>query len=312
MEQPKADHPAQGTCVGYEIRSPLTFHTLRSGGRSSDPIHIVEEGHVAPRGEVVATWPARPGNPFEGRLLQDGGRYAFWASDAGWYRVDPARKLIILSETAEPVRREVRLFGVPTAVCAFEDGDISIHASGVEVNGQAVLLAGPTKFGKTTLAGAFARAGHRLLTEDTTRCITAGAPAIFPGPAVLRLRSDVAEWLRIPGARPAGSEKDRVSLVFDERLRGSGGAVPLRAILLLRKTTDRPTLRTIPAVEAVREVFGLTFWLPTDAFRAAAFRRIADVVVSVPTFALHRPLTMDSLPEVVALVEDQLSGRAIS
>lgn len=267
------------------------------------PLYVDEQADLAPRGEVVAIWEPRQGNPFHGRLLKDGDRYAFWASDAGWYVIDASVPSISVTKGVDPLRRELRLFGVPAAVCAFEHGDTSIHASAVEIFGQGVLLAGPSRYGKTTLAAAFAKAGHRLLSEDTTRCTTAEKPSIFPGPAALRLRVDVAQSLRMPGATAAAPEGDRVRLIFDESLRGYGGAVPLRAMFFLSQSSGPARLELVPAAEAVRDIFALTFSLPSDASRAASFTRITDLAARVQTLRLHRPMTIESLNEVVALVE---------
>jgi hypothetical protein len=300
-----SDAAAKGSCVGYEVRSTLEFRTLRAGGGT--PLYVDEGAHPPPAGDVVATWKPRPGNPFHGRLIKNQGRYAFWASDAGWYVIDPAVPSIKVTHGPDPVRREVRLFGVPAAVCAFEHGDISIHASAVEVFGQGVLLAGPSMYGKTTLAAAFAQAGHRLLSEDTTRCRTTRPPAIFPGPAILRLRSDVAERLHIPGASALAPQQGRVPLIIDESSRGGGGGVPLRAILLLRPSFQPATLERVAAAEAVRDVFALTFRVPTDASRAACFARVTDLTAQVQNLRLHRPMTIEALHEVVMLVERHLA-----
>lgn len=302
------DGPVQGSCVGYEIRSRLSFATLRRGG--GVPLYVDEQVDLAAEGELLATWQPRPGNPFHGRLVKDGSTYAFWASDAGWYVIDPSVPSIRVTAGVAPLRREVRLFGVPAAVCAFEEGDISIHASAVEVHGRGILLAGPSRYGKTTLAAAFAQAGHRLLSEDTTRCRTTGPPLIYPGPAVVRLRPDVAESLPMSGASAAGgaeSDEGRVPLLFDESLRGDGRPVPLAAILFLRAAAEAAVLQPVPAAEALRDVFALTFRFPTDASRAACFARVADVISRVQTLRLHRRMTIESLTEVVTLVERHIA-----
>jgi hypothetical protein len=302
---------ARGSCAGYEVRSAtLEFNTLRSGG--GDPL-LVERGDEPPTtGEVVARWHPRPGNPFHGRLLRDGASLRFWASDAGWYDIDPSRRVITLSGDAEPLRRELRLFGIPTAVCAFEAGDSPLHASAVEIAGQAVLLGGPSMQGKTTLAAAFAARGHRLLSEDTIRCSLKPVASVFPGPAVVRLRSDVTGSLVIPAAGTASSsfEAGRSAFVFDEEARGTGEAVPLRAIVMLRPGADRPTLTPIQPAEAARDLFSLAFRLPTDASRAACFTRVVDLATRVEVLDLHRPVTIASLGEVVSLVERQVAGSA--
>jgi Serine kinase of the HPr protein, regulates carbohydrate metabolism len=271
------------------------------------PLQVAEVADLTPSGETLITWPELRDHPFHGRLLRDGDRYAFWASDVGWFLVDPrAPSIGIEAGTGDSLRRELRLFGVPTALCVLERGDLSIHAAAVEIDGHGVLLAGPSKFGKTTLAAAFARAGHRLLSEDTTTCTTRGGPALFPGPAAVRLRRDVAVDIGPIGRIVAEDQGDRVRTVLDPATRGDGSPVPLRAILLLRDVTTTPELAPVPVASAIRDVWALTFMLPTDASQSSCFERITDLVSGVETLDLRRPLTMQDLPTVVSLVERRI------
>ena len=144
-----------------------------------------------------------------------------------------------LPDTENVVRREERLWSIPAMLCFLARGDAALHAAAVEVDGQAVVLAAPGSFGKTTLAAAFHAAGHRLLSEDTTCIRGAEAPLVVPGPAMLRLRHDVAEQLEIPNATPVGTvEDDRVHLALDPAVRGDCSPVPLRAIVLLRHADE--------------------------------------------------------------------------
>jgi hypothetical protein len=298
---------ARGSCAGFGIRSELAFATLREGGGAS--LRVAEETAPAPSGEVLARWQPRPGNPFHGHLSRDGAGYAFWASDAGWYRIDAAGSTITVEPGGDPFRRELRLFGIPAAVCAMQAGDLALHASAVEIGGRAVLFAGPSMHGKTTLAAALAARGHRLLAEDTIRCSLAEVPEAYPGPAVVRLRADVVRSLAVPDvAAVAPDEEGRTPLVFAPAVRGSGAPVPIAAVVFLRTDAGQPRLDAVEAgAAAARDLFALAFRLPTDASRAACFAQVVDLATRVDVLDLSRPMTFAALPAVIALLEDRIA-----
>jgi hypothetical protein len=299
-----SDPPPQGSASGLEIRSGIQFRTLRrsDGGL---PIDVRQVDGLEPDGEVIAEWQPRPDNPFHGRLLQNGRAFAFWASDGGWYLVDPHEPSVTVAPTGGSLSLtgEVRMFGVPSSLIALERGDLSMHAAAVEIAGKAVVLAGPSRYGKTTLGAAFAAAGHRLLTEDMTRCTLAGGPSVYPGPAVVRLRPDVAEGFRLAGETQIVTERERVFVILGGSMRGSGAAVPLAAILFLRHEAERLELAPVSTADAIRDLWTLTFSLPNDASRAAVFERVTDLVANVPVLDLRRELSLETLPQVVTLVE---------
>ena len=294
--------------MGFSIRSPFSFRSLRVGGGS--PLSVEAWAGQAPDGEEVITWQARPGNPFHGRLIRNGARFAFWASDAGWYLIDPGVPSIAVEDDQPSLLTELRLFGVPASLCASEAGDIALHASAVAIDGKGVLFAAPSMYGKTTIAAAFAAAGHRLLAEDTIRCRTV-PPAVYPGPSVVRLRADVAAKIAMPGATAQEMPDGRICLLLDPDHRGDGTPVRLHTIMVLR-SGDRVSIQPVSRHVATRDLFALSFLLPVAEHREANFSRIVDLVSQVEVVDLHRPLTIGALPEVIRTVEHHVGGARTS
>jgi hypothetical protein len=285
--------------MGFSIHSALDFRSLRSGGGS--PLTVDHWSGSPPDGESLVTWRPRRGNPFHGRLLRRDGGYAFWASDAGWYVVDPAVPSIAVDGSGPSLLAELRLFGVPISLCATAAGDIALHASGVAIDGRGVLFAAPSMFGKTTTAAAFAAHGHRLLAEDTVRCGTS-PPVVYPGPAVVRLREDVASQMSLAHSVREPMPNGRVCIVLDQEHRGDGAPVPLRAIILLR-SGEEISLQAVRKQEATRDLFALSFVLPIREQRSAVFSRIVDLVNEVEVLNLYRPLRLAAMRDVVETVE---------
>ena len=306
--EPDTQLTSQGSCSGFEIRAAFPFATLRSGpGR---PLEIDERVGLSADGAPLLSWRARADNPFEGRLLRTHDGFAFWTNDAGWFVVGGDGRSVTMEAAPPTLRRELRLFGVPISLCSLARGDLSIHAAAIEVNGAGILFAGPSKYGKTTLAGAFAAAGHRLLAEDTAHCSLDGGPTVFPGPAAIRLRTDVASSLQVPGRIDADGDPGRVAIVLDPSVRGSAAGVPLRAVLFLRGGDGDVTLEHRPVTDAIRDLFALTFHLATAESRSAVFARVAHLCAAVDMVDLRRPLRLDALPDVIRRVEDLVSVRS--
>jgi len=293
-----------GTCFGFAVRSALPFHYLRGGGDGqtidiSAPSAVSDDQH----GEVLLEWTPSSRFPLAGSLVRADPGYRLWIETWGWFLIDPETPHVTLPDTPNVVRREERLWSIPAMLCFLARGDTALHAAAVEVDGRAVVFGAPGSFGKTTLAAAFHAAGHRLLSEDTTCVRTSETPLVVPGPAMLRIRHDVAQQLEIPHATPVGTvADDRVHLALDPALRGDCNPVPLRAIVLLRRADRGFRIEPVPSDRAIRDLWSLSFRLPTDADRARCFTAVADIARSVPVWNLHRPLTMRDLPATVEYV----------
>jgi hypothetical protein len=136
-----------------------------------------------------------------------------------------------------------------------------------------------------------------------TRCTLSGGASVYPGPAVVRLRPDVAEGFRLADETQMVTERERVFVILGGSMRGTGAAVPLAAILFLRQEAERLELAPVSTADAIRDLWTLTFSLPNDASRGAAFERVIDLVSNVPVLDLRRELSLETLPQVVALVE---------
>jgi hypothetical protein len=294
------------TCFGFSVRSPHPFRFLRRGG-AQDQLEVVQAAEPLSAGEehLLFEWTLRdPGAAVTAKLYAARGLYHFWTSDAGWYRIDPRARRIEMSDHVDEIRREQRLWGVPTALCVKDRGDLALHAAAVEVGGGAIVLAAPGRFGKTTLALAFHREGYRMLTEDTACCSLSPDPVLFPGPTSVRLRPDMFNGQSPAGTTVLAVRDDRIHLTLDADRVGDGRALPIRAVVFLRESSDGVRVERVRGSEALPDLWTLTFRFQTDAERRRSFSQLAQIAAAVPVWNLHRPLQVAKLDEAVARLID--------
>jgi hypothetical protein len=295
-----SDPPTQ-SCYGFSLDAEISLRFARDG-RSPEHLAVVEMRGREPVHDEADILQWTTPNGVAGRLFGGGQIYDFWAEGVGWYRIAPLERTIEVPPSDWPVRRELHLWSVPMMVTFTRLGDLSVHGAAVELGGRAVIVAAPGWHGKTTLALALHEAGCRLLTEDIARVRLDAEPLVFPGPAVVRLRPDAMRETP-SGMTRVESTPTRINLEIDANRRGSADPVPLAAVVLLR-ISDEPEVRLERAETALalRDLWALAFRIPQTEDRVRAFQQLADLVAAVPVYNLTRPLTFETLPQVVARV----------
>ena len=289
----------QGTCFGFRVRSAIPFQCLRDGEGAYLDVAAPQEQTPPESLELAMEWTEHPGQPAYARLYRAQERYWLWSSVAGWTLIEPEAPRITLPLSGDPAVREEHVWTIPAALCLLHRHDLVVHAGAVEVDGQALLLVASGRAGKSTLAAAFAQAGYRVLSEDIS-CLRIGSQAaVVPGPAMLRLRSDVISHLTLPGSRVLRRTSSRITLALDPQQRGSCDPVPLRAVLLLEASQNGFTRERIAAAEGIRRLWSLTFQVPADNWRARCFTQLAQLAAQTPILSFARPLRLDELRTTV-------------
>lgn len=284
---------------GFTIASEIPLRFLREGG-GAQTLRIVEGPADAqrPREGFIVEWPLRGGlEPVLATLYAVPSGFEYWTADAGRFFVNVAQGIIEVPPMPDAILREQRLNGIPMALAFTHRGDFALHAAAVEVDGGAVLLAAPSRFGKTTLAMAFHERGFPMLAEDLI-CIRPGTHEAFPGPAVIRLRPDVYGGTPPAGLVEIANRPDRIFLAPEPGRRGSAGGRPIRGIVFLREGERVEVTRASP-VEALRDLWHLNFRLPSAEAREYSFKALTALVSAVPVWNLGRPFRLDALGETV-------------
>ncbi|MGH7444946.1 MAG: hypothetical protein ACREKM_08725, partial [Longimicrobiales bacterium] len=235
------------------------------------------------------------------RVYERDGTFSIHMDGIGWFGIDTATSTITVPPSADPAWTEAVIWGLPVALLVLSRGGLFLHAAAVEVDGRIVVITGPSHHGKTTLAGALAAAGYRLLGEDLIRCDVGRSHMVYPGPAMLRLRRDVAEWLTIPGAQRVAEDDEKVHLALDPGRRGTSDPLPLAGIVLLHTGADVSMERLEP-MSMIQDLWVVSLNIPTAEGRARCFGDITQLAESVPVWKLVRPLTRDSLADAMTMV----------
>ena len=190
-------------------------------------------------------------------------------------------------------------------------GTHALHASAIDVGGQAIAIVGPAGAGKSTTAAAFAKLGYRVLAEDAvTLDRTCGELMVQPAYPCIRLWPESVEALfGAPDALPLLTpnwDKRYLDLTgADGRYQFQSDASPLRAIYLLGARSEGSD---VPRIEAVAPQAGMielvaNAYVPyfkDKAARADEFSVLCQVMATVP---LRRAIPSADVGRVSRLCE---------
>lgn len=226
-------------------------------------------------------------------------------AQVGTFRVCHGKEIWV-TPAAEADEALLRLYitGTLMALLLYQRGLLPLHASAVEIQGEAVAFLGESGWGKSSLAAALHQRGHRILTDDVTAVdIKTIPPQVYPAFPQLKLHPKTAASL--------GYDREPLLMLHPlEEKRGfrfahhfSATLSPLQAIYLLdegpRQHID-PVDKQMAIVELIRHSY------PTRLLQqgsSAHFLHSVALVQQVPIYRLVRQQTLAALPALAQMIE---------
>jgi hypothetical protein len=213
--------------------------------------------------------------------------HLLWARDYGRVLISPdGLELLCEPDPANPDWASI-LTAQALPLAATLRGLEVMHASGVVLDGRALLFAGPSGAGKSSLAAALVRAGGLLLSDDVVAlALSEGVLTAHPGSLALQLCEDEDGRLFAEGragiGRPERTYTGKRRYVSDQ----TPEPVRLGALFLIERSGEEPAVERLLAVnpfELIASTFSLSVRTP------ARLRRQLDVVSVIASSGLaHR------------------------
>jgi hypothetical protein len=235
-------------------------------------------------------------------LLEVPGVARYLAADGRSLRADPAP-----DAPAAEVARFAR--STPLAALCYQRGMLVFHAAAATRHGSAVLLAGDSSAGKSTLLGELLGRGWRMLGDDLAPVMLdeRGAPTVMPTHPDLVLWADASQRL------PAGDhlvEVDRAAGgrgVFRTLDRVGAVPLPLRAVWWLSAhNRHNIEVEAVTGVDAFAALGGMAYnrRIAYALLEPAAYLRIAGAAAaSISLRRLRRPRGEWNVGRLADLIE---------
>lgn len=257
--------------------------------------------------------------------IRPDGQYFHWHAIGAYQIVDPGTVLVAPHDGVSDLLASHALMGLVMSVVLELRGLLSLHASGVSVNGQAAIFLGDKGAGKSTTTGAMLAGGHLPITDDLVAVgfpnaeATDAKPMIFPAFSSTKLYPDSIAALGM-----AQSETDREIHPTTVKMQKQLGVpvvtepVPAAALFVLNRSADATHIaatRMSPHL-ALQSIMRFTFkarYGETKLGRDALVRHMkmcAALVASTPVFSLVIPEDLERLDEIPAAIEQVLAAAA--
>jgi hypothetical protein len=273
---------------GLQIQSDLALAELKPGPAVTADV-IIQATSLG--------WEVAAGHEMSFEFGHGPARLGF--GQVGRFEVEEGLIRYELVPGGDPALAGVVLLGTVFAALLQMRGQLVLHASAMAVGGRGVVFLGAKGAGKSTLAAAFLRAGHGLLTDDVL-AIGAGG-RLVPGFAQIKL---VTPLDGLPGAVPMPE-------IGKSRLNVGRTAAPVAAaVLYVLRGGSELCCEPVTGAAAVGALMGHSymarFFAPAGAAAAVHLEQCAALLRVAPVRRLTVPRGLERLAEVVAFIERDL------
>jgi hypothetical protein len=236
----------------------------------------------------------------------------FWLQVPGiarFYVTNGSRIVVDADPGADQQSLSVYLLGSCMGVLLHQRHLLVIHGNAVRVGDHCVVFAGPSGYGKSTLAAAFVQRGYQILSDDL--CAIDASGRVQPSFPQIKLWQDSAEKLQIDMAALPQVRKQIKKYIYPVAEQFCTTALPIHALYLLnlhnrnsiefnRVTGAEKMARLIENTYRVRHLRGLD----VHAQHLDACGQLAN---RVRVTHITRPSGGFELDRLVAMIEADLS-----
>ena len=301
MSGSTSHYAAYGLEIRSEIPLPFAPSTPETDAQVTIRLGAVPETLGAPR-ESRRAWEAAPGAFL---LAVDG---------VARYLVREGREIIVEPAPGGGGAVSAFLLGSVFAACLKQRGILTLHASAIATGAGAVLFAGHSGRGKSTLLAALVERGHAMLCDDVAGIALDGGnrPVALPAYPSLRLWADAVEALGWNG-RTRGRVREGMEKFLAPVERFSKAPLPVRAVFALRyhNRAGLEIERMAPA-DAFKCLLRRTYRKRYARGLGRApeqFRAVAELARQAPVAWISKPMSAvrpTSLETLATRVEDCL------
>ena len=271
------------TAFGLHVRSPIALPFRPSSTTCSEPDVVVRLG------ATPASLPA----PVVKRGVWEAASGAFLLTidDVARYHVTHGCRILIEPWCDDHHDIGVFLVGSVFAALLQQRGVVPLHASAIATGAGAVLLAGRSGVGKSSLLAALIKRGHTMLADDVTGVIVdQGRPVALPAFPDIRLWADALDAL---DWRPQAGKRVRESIekfiLPAERFRSE--PLDIRAYFALR-TGNGFAVEKASSRAAMDLLFAHTYrkhFLRGLGRQETHFSTVDRIAKHIPVFRMTRP-----------------------
>lgn len=230
--------------------------------------------------------------------------------DVGSFLVQDGREIVIYPcPGADEALLRTLVLGPILSVLLRQRGLLVLHASSIAIQGSSIAFLGGSGWGKSTLAEAFYRRGHGIVSDDVTAVqIGTDRPRVIPSYPHIKLLPDAAGSLQ--GEEPIQLHAQTEKCSYPVPNGFPHTPLPLQRLYVLAVGTRNEIEPLSPQdafVELVRHSRAVIL-LKSPDFVGAHLQQCARLVKEVPICSLTRQPSLSVLADVVQLVEEDLAS----
>ena len=237
------------------------------------------------------------------------GIYQLWVDGIARYRAEGGHTIWVDPEFgAVPGDIRAFLLGPLLGITVLLGGRLPLHASAVEVDGQAVAFCGESGAGKSTLAADLHRRGFTVLTDDLGVVVPGeGRSLFYRGFPRIKLWRDALDHFRLDQANMT-RDLTRENK-FHWHLNGGHNLSPLtlKRLYVLEKSPDEQTLiEPLHGSAALAAITEHTFggkYVQLFGMASQNLNRCGDIAGNLEIYRYRRPWRLGSLePTICTLI----------